>query len=217
MKDGGDRGLAPHLKVLTGGVSEETCPDEGLLQAFLDGDDDAFDDLVRRHEELVLKIVRRFARDPDDARDLAQRTFVRAFEAARRTFVPPAVGRGPPRVPFRRWVIRVAINLAKNHARDQNRWTRVDVGAADLLDSRYAHGPEALTALLAAERAARLRRAVLQLPRRQREVMALRLDAELPFSEIAAALDITENAARVNFHHAAVALREAITSEEDEP
>jgi RNA polymerase sigma-70 factor (ECF subfamily) len=209
MSDGGERATASHLRVLSGGLPEQSSPDDALVQAFLDGDDDAFEDLVRRHEELVLKIVRRFAHDVDDARDLAQRTFVRAFEAARRTFERAS----EPRVPFRRWVIRIAINLAKNHARDRNRWTRAPAYELETQPLRAA-GP--LADLIAAQQAARVRRAIVLLPRRQREVVALRLDAELPFSEIAAALDITENAARVSFHYAAVRLRE-LAAEEDAP
>jgi RNA polymerase sigma-70 factor (ECF subfamily) len=209
MKDGGDRGAASHLRVLRGGLPEDASPDDALFQAFVDGDDDAFEDLVRRHEELVLKIVRRFTLHSEDARDLAQRTFVRAFEAARRTFER----RNEPHVPFRRWVIRIAINLAKNHARDVNRWTR----AADYeLGQQPYRGMEPLAKLIADQRVARVRRAILDLPRRQREVVALRLDAELPFAEIAAALDISENSARVSFHHAAVRLRQ-LASEEDAP
>ena len=56
---------------------------------------------------------------------------------------------------------------------------------------------------------------MLLLPRRQREVLTLRIDAELPFADIAEALSITENAARVNFHHATQRLRELV--EEDSP
>jgi RNA polymerase sigma-70 factor (ECF subfamily) len=218
VTNGGERGGASHLRVLSGGAArvaiaavdpEAASPDDALLQAFIDGDDDAFEDLVRRYEELVLKIVRRFSRDTEDARDLAQRTFVRAFEAARRTFARTQ----EPRVPFRRWVIRIAINLAKNHARDQNRWLRAPATA---LDAQHHRGAEPLASLIAAERVGRVRLAILRLPRRQREVVALRLDAELPFSEIAAALDISENAARVSFHHAAVQLR-SLATEEDEP
>jgi RNA polymerase sigma-70 factor (ECF subfamily) len=178
-------------------------PDEVLIQSFLQGDSAAFDQLVRRHEELVLRIVRRWARDRDDARDLAQRTFVRAFEAARRTFQRPF----GERVPFQRWLVRIAVNLSRNHARDASRWTRAPLERAE----QQPHGaPDPLAALVHDERAARLRRAVLELPPRQREVIALRLDAELPFAEIAAALEISENAAKVSFHHAAKRLRDLL-------
>ncbi|HEY6097875.1 MAG TPA: sigma-70 family RNA polymerase sigma factor, partial [Anaeromyxobacter sp.] len=155
-----------------------------------------------------LAIVRRYARTPEDARDLAQRTFLRAFEAARR-----ALRRGPRRdaVPFRRWLVRVAVNLAKNHLRDESRFLKAPLEALGAAEGEPAAAAETL---LRAERAAQMRREVLRLPRRQREVLTLRLDAELPFAEIALALGITENAAKVTFHHASRRLRETLGREE---
>lgn len=184
-------------------MTEPAGADDALVDSFMQGDGAAFEQLVRRHEELVLRIVRRYARDADDARDLAQRTFVRAFEAARRTFSRPFAERAP----FQRWLVRIAVNLGRNHLRDESRWPRAALTDADALQPR---GPEALSKLLEEERAARVRRAVLELPPRQREVLTLRLDAELPFAEIAAALEISENAARVSFHHAAKRLRDLV-------
>lgn len=187
-------------------MTEPVAPDEALLQSFLEGDETAFDSLVRRHEELVLRIVRRYARDADDARDLAQRTFVRAFEAARRAFQRPF----GERAPFQRWLVRIAVNLARNHARDASRWLRASVESADSSGDLPQRGDGPLAKLLEDERTARVRRALLELPPRQREVVALRLDADLPFAEIAAALEITENAAKVAFHHGARRLRELV-------
>jgi RNA polymerase sigma-70 factor (ECF subfamily) len=212
MDDEGDRG-APTLRVVPGGgrpgADSGRAGEEALLAAFLLGDDAAFGELVRRHEPLVIAIVRRYARTPEDARDLAQRTFLRAFEAARRAF-----RRGPrSAVPFRRWLVRVAVNLAKNHLRDEGRAPRASL---ESLDAAAAEAPAAADDLLHRERAARMRREVLRLPRRQREVLTLRIDAELPFAEIAQALGVTENAAKVSFHHATRTLREVL-SREDRP
>jgi RNA polymerase sigma-70 factor (ECF subfamily) len=195
----------PPLRLLTGGRSREQRDEDALVGAWLVGDDEAFGELVRRHEPLVLALVRRWCATPDDARDLAQRTFLRAFESARRHLV-----RGEPSaIPFRRWLVRVAINLAKNHVRDETRWTRTPV--AELQPDGSSPPPE----VLAREQdRVRLRRAVGALPRRQREVLTLRVDAELPFAEIAAALDITENAAKVAFHHATRRLRELLGAAE---
>jgi len=182
------------------------------VAAFLVGDDDAFGELVRRHEPMVLAIVRRYAGTPDDARDLAQKTFLRAFEHARRS-----LGRGArAAVPFRRWLVRVAINLAKNHRRDALRIVRAPLedverqGAA----AGAATDADARDALLRQEAERRMRAAVLQLPPRQREVLTLRIDAELPFAEIAESLSISENAAKVSFHHATRALRAALAGED---
>jgi RNA polymerase sigma-70 factor (ECF subfamily) len=211
-RDSPDR---PTLRVVSGGASRASgapasaaaMTDEALLAAFLVGDDGAFDGLVRRHERLVLSLVRRYARTPEDARDLTQRTFLRAFEAARRTL------RTDPRTPFtfRRWIIRVALNLAKNHLRDELRVPRTSLEALGPAEARPADQGDALEH---AQLARRMRSAVVELPRRQREVLTLRIDGELPFAEIGAALGITENAAKVTFHHATRKLREVL-SEED--
>jgi RNA polymerase sigma-70 factor (ECF subfamily) len=59
-----------------------------------------------------------------------------------------------------------------------------------------------------------MRAAVLDLPRRQREVLTLRIDAELSFAEVGEVLGITESNARVHFHHAARRLRAVLAPEE---
>jgi RNA polymerase sigma-70 factor (ECF subfamily) len=194
--------------VLVGGVTPATREEDALVAAFLVGDDEAFGELVSRNEQLVLAIVRRYASTPEDARDLAQRTFLRAFEAARRSL---RLG-GRERVPFRRWLVRVAVNLAKNHLRDEARFGRARRLAS--IEPASPEPPRAPELLVREERAARLRAAVLRLPKRQREVLTLRIDAELPFAEIADALGTTENAAKVTFHHATRRLREALAGED---
>jgi RNA polymerase sigma-70 factor (ECF subfamily) len=205
-----DDSQRPPLRLVPGGVTpvRREREEEGLVAAFLVGDDDAFGELVRRHEPMVLAIVRRYAATPDDARDLAQRTFLRAFEAARRSL---RQGQRAA-VPFRRWLVRVAVNLAKNHRRDALRVLRAPLEDAE--GAAAAASPDARDALLRREAEARMRAAVLRLPRRQREVLTLRIDAELPFAEIAEALGITENAAKVSFHHATRALRSALAAED---
>lgn len=182
--------------------------DESLLRAYQDGSDRAFEELVRRHERTVRAVVRRYAERPDDVLDLAQRAFIRALEAARR----PRWLRLSAELPFRAVLLRIASNLGRNHARDSRRWARAPLEA---IDGGHAVAPRGTAGLEREEERRRLRRAVVELPRRQREVLTLRVDAELPFAEIADALGTTENAAKVNFHHAVKRLRERM--QEDSP
>ena len=205
MTEDGESG-GPRLQVLPGGGAVEQREEDALLGKWLVGDDEAFGELVRRHQGLVLAIVRRYATTPEDARDLVQRAFLRAFESARRTLVR---GRRNA-VPFRRWLIRVTVNLAKNHRRDAARWTTTPLALPWLA----AEGEPAPEALARAQTAARVRRAALDLPRRQREVLTLRIDAELPFAEIGEVLDISENAAKVSFHLAVKRLRAELARED---
>jgi len=207
--DAGDSAGRPTFRVLPGGQTAAKREDEALVAAFLVGDDEAFGELVRRHEGMVLRLVRRWSATPEDARDLAQRTFLRAFEAARRAISgAPRLRRGGRAFVFRAWVARIAVNLGRNNRRDEARARRVPLEAAAPAES--ARPAIALDALVEAERASRMRRAVADLPRRQREVLTLRIDAEMPFSEIAEVLGTTENAAKVNFHHATRKLREIL-------
>jgi RNA polymerase sigma-70 factor, ECF subfamily len=171
--------------------------DAELLAAFRAGDRNAFEALVRRYQRPVLAIARRFAHDEDDAEDLAQRAFINAAARA-------AGWRGGS---FKSWLFRIVVNLAKNHLRDTARFDRSNEAA-----EREAHaaGASAEERIARAQEQRALREAVARLPRRQREVLLLRIDGDLPFAEVAATLGITEVNAKVNFHHAVQRLKKLV-------
>ncbi len=179
--------------------------DAALCRDFLDGDATAFGELVRRHQDVVFKLLRRYTRTADDALDLAQRAFLQAFEAARRSL--PRLSKGSLDVPFRPWLLRIAVNLAKNHARDAAKWPSAP---AEALDDKGAPAQSAVDAIIQGQRELATKRAVLALPRRQREVLTLRIDGGLSFAEVAQTLGITEGNAKSHFHYAVKRLREEI-------
>ena len=187
-------------------VASAPSSDEQLCREFLQGDVAAFGELIRRHQELVYRLIRRYTHSADDARELTQSAFLRALEAARRT-LPKLQARTENDVPFRAWLLRIAINVGKNHARDAGRWAWAPLEA---LDSRASTVATATEQMEEAERRSLTRRAVLELPRRQREVFTLRIDGGLPFAEVASTLGITENNAKSHFHHAMLRLRDEV-------
>ena len=185
--------------------------DDALLRAFLAGKGSAFEELVRRYQQPVYGLCRRYASRPDDARDLAQRAFLRAFAAARRARL--TWRRNEP-FPFRAWLFRIAINLGKNHARDGARWQLVALDEGSIGADRAASAQQRLER---EEATRRVRGAVVGLPRREREVFTLRVDADLPFADVAKALGITENNAKVTFHHAVKRLQKLVSAAEESP
>jgi RNA polymerase sigma-70 factor, ECF subfamily len=186
-------------------VRSEPASDGFLCRAFLHGDSKAFGELVERYQELVFLLMRRYAVAPDEARDLTQRAFLQAFEAARRTF--PRLVDTEGEVPFKAWLLRIAINLGKNQLRDGAKWPKAPLEAVNGEIETRAGAHEALER---AEAEALTRRAVTLLPKRQREVFTLRIDAGLPFAEIAQTLGISEGNAKSHFHYAVKRLRDEV-------
>lgn len=183
------------------------APDDvALVNAFRGGDRRAFETLVRRHQKPVWAIVQRFTRDRDVSEDIAQRAFVTALERISEL-----------RGSFRPWLLRIAVNLAKNYIRDNARLVNTEPGeelpTGAYVDPAKLQRPD--DALHDARQLYRVRVAVASLPDRQREVVLLRIDGQLPFAEIGEALEITENNAKVTFHHAVKKLREALGGQDD--
>jgi len=149
---------------------------------------------VRRYQKPLYFLCLRYVRDHDAASDLAQRTLIKALEKMDELRDPGI---------FKSWLYRIGANLALNHLRDNARF--VDEPAPVGPDEPLS--PEAESQLEAAEDAAALRRAVADLPTKQRMTLELRVFEEMSFRDIAEALETTEGAAKVNFHYAVRRLR----------
>lgn len=169
--------------------------DRALVTRAQAGERAAFDQLVRRHERGVWRLVRRYVREAD-AFDVAQQTFVRAYKG---------LGSFRGAASVRSWLYRIAINCALSWVRDHRREEPREIG-----EDAVVGDAEAPTSLEAAARQAQLRAAVAQLPPKQRLVVELRVFDDLAFKEVAELAECSENTAKVNFHHAVKRLRELL-------
>ena len=163
--------------------------DVALVARALAGDEHSFETLVERHQRRIYTLAQRVLRDHDAADEATQCTFVHAFERLR-TFRGEAS--------FGTWIHRIAMNECRDILRAQRQHVALD----DVPEHRLGVAPQ-----IQAPLGSRLRALVADLPPRQQSVFALRVFGELPFAEIARAEGITENAAKVNFHHAVRRLR----------
>lgn len=169
-----------------------------LVAAAKDGDRRAFEDLVRVTYAETYTLACRLAGNEDDARDLVQDVYLRAYRALRRF-------RGDSR--FTTWLYRItancAVDLLAKRAKTRHEELSED---APLPDVRADHDPELQVGL--GEDRARLAGALSELPWRLRQVVVLRDIYDLPHGVIAKELGITEAAAKVRLHRARRKLRE---------
>ncbi len=164
-----------------------------LAERFCAGDRQAFADLVTMWQKPVYYAIWRYVRHEEDARDLTQATFAKAWLHA-------ATFRGESSL--KTWLFRIGIHLALNHLRDQGRWKQAGVEVDEI-----AHDPALLEQLDEADTAQQLRLAVEELPPKQRLVVELRVQEELSFRDVAQLAQCSEDAAKANFQHAIKRLR----------
>ncbi|HJQ97252.1 MAG TPA: sigma-70 family RNA polymerase sigma factor, partial [Candidatus Polarisedimenticolaceae bacterium] len=119
-----------------------------------------FDEIVRTHRQLVYRVARRIVRTHEEADEVTQETFVRAWRAL-------SGFRGESRLST--WLVRIAIHTARS---PRKRVDSAPLAEAERIPDR-ADGPDALWERR--EDRARLRSAVRSLPPRQREVVALKV------------------------------------------
>jgi RNA polymerase sigma-70 factor (ECF subfamily) len=153
-----------------------------------------FDEIMRRHERELLRYLLRVTANREDALDLFQETWLRAYRAYPRL---------RPESRVRPWLYAIALNLSRNRARDGARRARVfavngkDHSLADGMagDDRRSCGNDGYATV-------RFRELIASLPRRQREALRLRYISGLGYDEISAIMRCSEENARANVSQA---------------
>jgi RNA polymerase sigma-70 factor, ECF subfamily len=183
-------------------ASELSALDErALVAACVSGQREAFDELVVRHRRAVYQLCYRFVGNHEDAADLAQDVFLRAYRAMPQFKGDAAVGT---------WLHRIAVNVCLNKLAARSNRT-------EPIDERHvpaAREPDAVSRLMTAERAGHVRAAIARLPPKQRATLILRVYQELPHEDIARILGSSVGAVKANFFHALRNLRRLL---QDEP
>jgi len=167
--------------------------DAELVRACLAGRREAFDTLVERHQRHVYQLCYRFAGNHEDANDLAQDAFIRAYRGLKTFRGHASLGT---------WLFRIGVNVCLSKMPGRARAAALEpmIGAND---ARTASQEEsAADALLRGERAAEVRAAIAKLPKKQRATVVLRVYHELPHDQIADILGSSVGAVKANFFHA---------------
>jgi RNA polymerase sigma-70 factor (ECF subfamily) len=173
--------------------------DQELVRRFQRGDESAFNEVVRRYQEKVYWIARRFVNDHDAADDITQEAFCKAYESLRGF-------RGDASIYT--WLYRITVNIALNTIRRQKvkGFFRIDA-LFDVADTSV-QAPDELVEQQ--EDRALIEQAIAQLPRKQRSVFVLRYYEELPYEEIAKILKTSVGGLKANYFHAVRKIQEYI-------
>lgn len=176
-----------------------------LVASAKDGDREAFDELVRVTHADTYTLAFRLMGDEEDARDVVQEAYLRAYRGLRRF-------RGDAQ--FSTWMYRITANCAATHLgrRQKHRHDELDE-SAPVADERADNDPQLRAD--ADDLRTRLRLALEGLPPRLRSVVILRDVYDLPHEAIAAELGISESAAKVRLHRARNKLREQLFGRRD--
>jgi len=163
----------------------ERSIDQALVEQVQQGDKRAFDVLVLKYQNKIIQLVYRYVHDPEEARDVAQEAFIKAYRA---------IGRFRGDSAFYTWLYRIAINTAKNYlVASGRRPPKSDIDAQDAEQYDGAMGlkeyatPERM--LLRDEIQDSIAKAIDELPDELRTAITLRELEGLSYEEIAQTMD----------------------------
>ena len=152
-------------------TSKEADGDALLVTRYLSGDMSAFDELMIRYERQIYRVCYRFVENRDDAMDLAQEVFIKAFEHLTSFRQESSV---------KTWLYRIAMNHCINHKKKHSHeFVEVTEYTGSIRPSIQAH-------LETNEQRDQFRNLVKQLPPKQKAIIEMRINEQLSYDEIAA-------------------------------
>ena len=174
--------------------------DEFLLTQYKQGDPRAFRELVDRYTAPIYNLAYRFLRDPMEAENVTQETFLRVVTVVERIRLD---------VPFKPYIFRIAVNLCHDLARKKRPalFTDLDTREDDPVGSLADDAPELWEHLEDEELAARVNAAMDGLPAPCQTALTLRYTEDFSYEEIAQALNLPLNTVRTHLRRAKQQLR----------
>ncbi len=176
--------------------------DEQLVKAYAKGDNQAFDTLLRRHQNRVFNYILNIIKNKDVADDIFQETFVKAIMTIKQ-------GRYTDSGKFSAWLTRIAHNLIIDYFRQEKSENTVSVDReeTDLLNRRDFSDDNIEDRLVTGQINTDVRRIMEALPESQREVLEMRFYRDMSFKEIAEATGVSINTALGRMRYAVLNMR----------
>ncbi len=166
------------------------------------GDMHAYQELIRRYQKKVFRVISTYVRNPEDAMEVLQDTFLKVY-TARQSW--------ESRYSFSGWLYRIAINASIDRYRrsDRGRTSSLEETMENPAQQSVTVSPsgDPIDRMQEQERRRLLEDAVRRLPPRQREVVSLRFFGDMRLEEIAALLNCPLGTVKSNLHKAIMGLK----------
>ena len=182
--------------------------DEDLVALARSGDHKAFEELVERHKQKAYRIAFDFARDREEAKDLSQEAFLRAYTH---------LGNFDGRSGFYTWFYRILVNVCLDYKRRKKRTFAEEFNEAvesiehQVEPSQVSQKPPSPDQqVLAAQLSRKVSAAIEDLPPKQRTAFILKNNQGLSIKEIAEMMQTAEGTVKVHLHRAVTALRQSL-------
>jgi RNA polymerase sigma-70 factor (ECF subfamily) len=179
-------------------ASADRAAEREIVLASQRGDRDAFDRLVERYQREIYRLCYRYVGGHEDANDLAQEAFLRAWRS---------IGRFRGDSAFRTWLYRIAVNACLNHRAAKRPLTQ------ELPETLPDPTRGVLSRAEAEDDARRVRGAIAELPEKQRATLILKVYHDLSHEEVARALGSSVGTVKSNLFHALSNLRRRLGAE----
>ncbi|MFN0156750.1 MAG: RNA polymerase sigma factor [Bacteroidota bacterium] len=180
----------------------DQATDLELVEEVRNGKRQAFTELMRRHQERVYRLALRIVGSHDDAEDVAQETFVKAYLA---------LGDFRGEASFFTWIYRIAVNLSLNAIRKRQVVTYL--GQSDLLRRILPSKERPDRDMEFKQTEDRLQIAIASLPEKQKLVFVMRFTDGMSYEEISEVLKTSVGGLKANYFHALHKVQEFMKDE----
>jgi RNA polymerase sigma-70 factor (ECF subfamily) len=182
--------------------------DAALLSAYIQGDDKAFETLVKRSKSKVYTTIYLIVKDRYVAEDLMQEAYIKAIDVMKS-------GRYNEEGKFLPWILRIAHNMAIDYFRKEKRYPTIVLDDGSKLFNSFQFAEDSIEDIqLKADQVANVRELIKKLPDEQREVLIMRHYEDLSFQEIADQTGVSINTALGRMRYALINLRKMLTKQE---
>lgn len=175
--------------------------DQELISYYLDGHEEAFKELLDRHQKKIYTAIYLFVKDRDLAEDLFQEVFIKIIDTLRK-------GSYNHEGKFSQWATRIAYNMCVDQFRRNKKRTKVSGNDEfDIFNVLELPDDNKEEQIIMSETHSIVRKLVDMLPEEQREVVILRHYADMSFKEISAITQVSINTALGRMRYALINIR----------